>query len=199
MTPTGFALHFSSTANTKTKDQHLNPCFISRCHFRCSFPLVRRGNAKSVTVNAITSVWLMFGAWAFLFVFFFQPSHLLLRRKLDVFKKPWVRRSHRKSCCDNKAEVKWHQSPLVCQAHAHPESHLLDPDNSFARGTTNGSARSRRNQLQHTCLLLSNSLLLFPELRWPQAAGDRDTCNSSHPLAQIATPFFVFFFFLRLC
>jgi len=54
----------------------------------------------------------------------------------------------------------------------------------------NGLVLSSQNQLQHTCLLLSNSLLLFHELRWPQAAGDSDTCNSSHPLAQIPAPFF---------
>lgn len=125
-----------------------------------------------------------------------QLSHLFLQWKVYVLKKSWARRSHKKGWSDNKAEVKWHQTLLVSHAHAHTESHLLGPDNSFARGTTNGSFLSSRNQLQHTCLLLSNSLLLFHELRWPQAAGDGDTCNSSHPLAQIPTPFFFSFFFL---
>lgn len=118
-----------------------------------------------------------------------QLSNLLLQWKLYVLEESWVRRPLKKRWSDNKGEVKWHQTLLVSHAHSHTESHLLAPDNSFAQGTTNGSFLSSQNQLQHTCLFPSNSLLLFHELRWPQAAGDRDTCNSSHPLAQIPIPF----------
>lgn len=155
-----------------------------KCHSKCNY-------------HGLVNVW---GLGFFVCLFSsltssIQLSHLLLQRKVYVLKKSWVRRSHKKRWSDNKAEVKWHQTLLVSHAHAHTESHLLGPDNSFARGTTNGSFLSIQNQLQHTCLSLSNSLLLFHELQWPQAAGDRDTCNSSHPLAQIPPPLF---FFVRL-
>lgn len=142
----------------------------------------------------------MFGAWAFLFVCFLHwqavhmLSRLLLQQKLHTLKKikkSQASRSFKKRWSDNKAEFRWHQTASVSHTQAHTASHLLAPYYSFARGTTNGSFLNSQNQLQHTCLLLSNSLLFFHELQWPQAAGDRDTCNSSHPLAQIPTPFFL--------
>lgn len=199
MTPTGFALHLSTTATIKTKDQHLNPFFISHCRFRCSFPLIRRGNAKSVTVNAITSVWLMFGGSS-LFVCLFSPfssppfSIYSSRESLTYLKNHEREDPAERAAVTIKQKLSDTKVPLSGR-HMHTRSPICRVPITHLHGARRMAGR---NQLQHTCLLLSNSLLLFPELWWPQAAGDGDTCNSSHPLAQIPTPFFFVFVCVRL-